>query len=284
MTMIRANGINVHVEQLEPPARAGDGPPGDSAGRVSTPPTLVMIHGMASDTLASWYFTLAKPLADAGLRVIMYDLRGHGHSERPQVGYTLDDLVDDLAALLAGLGVTGPVHLLGNSFGGTIAFSYAIRHPERVAAIATIESSPPTKAWMARVTRRLNRAADLLPRDEALAEITAGRGERVARRARATGEMLTSTTLARDLPASPLPAPAQITAIGVPVLCVYGADSAVAELAPEVARLLPQARTVVLPGERHTVLIDQPETMRRLVLAWLREECAIDVAEAATTP
>jgi len=281
VTMIRANGIDVHVEHLEPPA----GGPGEvGAGRGAGLATLVMIHGMASDSLASWYFTLAKPLADAGLRVLMYDLRGHGHSERPPTGYTLDDFVDDLSAMLTKLDVTGPVHLLGNSFGGTIAFAYAIRHPGRVASVAAIESSPPTQAWMARVARRLDRAADLLPRSEALAQISAGRGERVARRARATGEMLVTTTLARDLPASALPSAAQISAIGVPVLCLYGANSAVVELSPAVVRLLPQTRTVVLPGEKHTLLVDRPEAVCRLVLAWLREECSVEVAEVATAP
>ncbi|MFG1918869.1 alpha/beta fold hydrolase [Micromonospora sp. NPDC048898] len=279
--MIRANGIEVHIERLDPPA---DGPGGGSAGRGDRPATLVMIHGMASDSLASWYFTLAKPLADAGLRVLMYDLRGHGHSERPPTGYALDDFVDDLSAMLTELDVTDPVHLLGNSFGGTIAFGYAIRHPDRVASVAAIESSPPTRAWMSRVARRLDRATDLLPRPEALAQISAGRGERVARRARATGEMLATTTLARDLPASALPSSAQISAIGVPVLCLYGANSAVVELAPAVVRLLPQTRSVVLPGEKHTVLVDRPEAVRRLVLAWLREECSVEVAEVATAP
>jgi len=281
MTMIRANGIEMHVEQLDPPT-GGTGEAG--AGRSERPATLVMIHGMASDSLASWYFTLAKPLADAGLRVLMYDLRGHGHSERPPTGYALDDFVDDLSAMLSELDVTGPVHLLGNSFGGTIAFAFAIRHANRVASVAAIESSPPTRAWMARVARRLDRAADLLPRPEALAQISAGRGERVARRARAAGEMLERTTLARDLPASALPSPAQIAAISAPVLCLYGANSAVVELASAVVRLLPQTRTVVLPGEKHTVLVDRPEAVRRLVLAWLREECAVEVAETATTP
>ncbi|WP_326563343.1 alpha/beta fold hydrolase [Micromonospora sp. NBC_01796] len=271
----------MHVERLEPPdGGAGAG----RTGRNDGPATLVMIHGMASDSLASWYFTVAKPLADAGLRVLMYDLRGHGHSERPPTGYALDDFVDDLSAMLTELDVAGPVHLLGNSFGGTIAFAYAVHHPDRVASVTAIESSPPTRAWMARVARRLDRAANLLPRPEALAQISAGRGERVARRARATGEMLVTTTLARDLPASALPSSAQISAIGVPVLCLYGANSAVVELAPAVVRLLPQTRTVVLPGEKHTVLIDRPEAVRRLVLAWLREECAVEVAEAATTP
>ncbi|MGX7671394.1 alpha/beta fold hydrolase [Plantactinospora sp. DSM 117369] len=278
MSMVRANGLSVHVEQLIPP----DAVAGTVCGAHGGAPTAVLIHGMASDTLASWYLTLAHPLAATGLRVIMYDLRGHGHSERPPEGYTLDDFVDDLAALLAALDVTGPVHLLGNSFGGTIAFGYAARHPERVAAIAAVESSPPTAAWFARVVRQLDNAATYLPREHALAEIRAERGERASRRARMAREVLAATSLVRDLPASRLPAEERIAAIGCPVLWVYGGDSTVVELAPEVRRLLPKARIVTVSGQKHTILVDQPSTVRDIVLSWLRQECGVQPSRPDT--
>ncbi|WP_422769505.1 alpha/beta fold hydrolase [Plantactinospora sp. WMMC1484] len=239
MNSVRANGIAVHVAQLPP---AGDRP---------APPTAVMIHGMAGDTLASWYFTLAKPVADAGLRVVTYDLRGHGRTQRPRTGYTLDDFVDDLDALLVALDVTGPVHLLGNSFGGTIAFGYAIRRPEAVATITTIESAPPTQAWFLRIAYRLSQAAQ------------------PGRRLAAARDFVGTTSVARELPASRLPGDARIAAIDCPVLCVYGGHSRVGELAPEVRRLLPHAEVVVVPGERHSLLVDRPETVREVVLPWL---------------
>jgi pimeloyl-ACP methyl ester carboxylesterase len=274
--MVRANGITLHVQRLDPAGAV----PGDRTGPT---PTAVLIHGMASDTMASWYFTLAEPLTRVGLPVVLYDLRGHGRSERPSTGYALDDFVDDLAALLAELDVTGPLLLCGNSFGATIAFGYAARHPERVAGIVAVESAPPTPEWMRRVRIRLDRIAARLPRDGAVAEIGASRGPRAARRAADTGRMLADTTLATELPASRLPATDSLAAIGCPVLCLYGGDSAVHELAPAVRELLPQARTVVLPDERHSVLIDRPETVRRHVLAWLAQECGLDAALPATT-
>ncbi|MDQ7910393.1 alpha/beta hydrolase [Phytohabitans sp. ZYX-F-186] len=247
MNTVRANGIAVHVAQLPP---AGDEP---------APPTAVMIHGMAGDTLASWYFTLAKPVSDAGLRVVAYDLRGHGHTERPLTGYTLDDFVDDLDALLDAIGVTGPVHLLGNSFGGTIAFAYAIRRPEAVATVTTIESSPPTPAWFHRVAYRLSQAGQ------------------PGRRLAAAREFVGATSVARELPASRLPGDALIAAITCPVLCVYGGHSRVGELAPDIRRLLPHADVVVVPGERHSLLVDRPETVREVVLPWLLRHCAKEV-------
>ena len=276
MTMVRANGLAIHVEQMVP-----DGPAPTSAwladsGAPVEPPTVVMIHGMANDSLASWYFTLATPLAQAGMRVVMYDQRGHGHSERPPTGYQLDDFVDDLEALLTELGITGPVHLLGNSFGGTVAFGYAMRHPERVLSIGAIESEPATEEWARRVARKLNKAAAYLPREDAIAKIGAKRGKRAVRRARAAAEMIAATSVARDLPVSRIAATEQVTAIDCPVLCIYGECSDMVELAPVIQRLLPRVRTVILPGQRHSLLIDEPATVLRLVLSWLRQECAFE--------
>ncbi|WP_328348827.1 alpha/beta fold hydrolase [Micromonospora sp. NBC_00421] len=273
--MVRANGITLHTQRLDPPGPAAD-------GRTGPTPTAVLIHGMASDTMASWYFTLADPLSRAGFPTVLYDLRGHGRSERPATGYALDDFVDDLAALLTALDVTGPLLLLGNSFGGTIAFGYAARHPDRVAGIVTVESAPPTPEWMRRVRERLARVAARLPRAGAVTEIGARRGRVAAQRAAETQRMLTDTSLAQELPASPLPTAGALAAIGCPVLCLYGGDSAVVELAPAVRGLLPQTRVAVLPDQKHTVLIDRPEEIRRLVFAWLAEDCSLDVAQPTT--
>ncbi|WP_431936141.1 alpha/beta fold hydrolase [Micromonospora sp. RP3T] len=272
--MVRANGITLHTQRLDPPGPAADGRTG--------PPTAVLIHGMASDTMASWYFTLAEPLSRAGVPTVLYDLRGHGRSERPATGYALDDFVDDLAALLTGLDVTGPLLLLGNSFGGTIAFGYAARHPGRVVGIVAVESAPPVPEWMRRVRERLARVAARLPGGGAVTEIGARRGRVAAQRAAETQRMLADTSLARELPASPLPTTEALAAIGCPVLCLYGGDSAVVELAPTVRGLLPQTRVAVLPDQRHTVLIDRPAEIRRLVFAWLAEDCALDLAQPTT--
>src|SRR4029079_11976444 len=103
MAMIDAGGIRLHVPRTGP-----------GGGRAPTA-TVVLVHGLLTDSLASYYFTVAPAFAAAGLHVVMYDLRGHGRSARPAEGYTLDHNVDDLEALLDRLGVTGPVHLVGNS-------------------------------------------------------------------------------------------------------------------------------------------------------------------------
>jgi pimeloyl-ACP methyl ester carboxylesterase len=243
MSVLHVNGVDLHVQEV-PPA----GPPAGTA---------VLVHGMAGDSMASWYLTLAHPLAAAGLRVLLYDLRGHGRSGRPARGYALDDFVDDLSGLLAAWGVDGPVHLFGNSFGGTVAFAYAARHPGRVAGIVAIDSAPPTAAWFARMARRLEQAA----------AFQGAAGPRV----RHTRTLLAQTSAGAELPASRLPDPAAFGAVTCPVLCLYGGDSRVRQLAAETQRLLPQTRSVVLPGARHTVLVDRTGQVADEVLPWLRD-------------
>ncbi|MEV6597414.1 alpha/beta hydrolase [Actinoplanes sp. NPDC051346] len=251
MSMVSANGVDLHVEEVAPiGTRRG---------------TVVLLHGMTSDSMASWFLTLVHPLAEAGMRVLLYDLRGHGHSSRPATGYRLDDFVDDLEALIAHWAVDGPVHLFGNSFGGTVAFAYAARHPDAVAGIVAIESAPPTSAWFARMARRLARAAETL----ADAEAVASSRPLLARRLRAASALLADTDIGEELPASTLPDPSAFTAITCPVLCLYGGDSAVKELAGQTQRLVPQSKHVVVAGQKHTLLIKAPDQVRAEVLPWL---------------
>jgi pimeloyl-ACP methyl ester carboxylesterase len=252
MTLAHVNGVALHVAELPP---AGDD--------VTEPATVVLVHGMAGDNMASWYLTLAHPLAESGFRVLLYDLRGHGRSERPARGYALDDFVDDLEGLLVHWGVTGRVHLFGNSFGATVAFGYAVRHPEQVAGVVAIDSAPPMPDWFARMTARLSHAGVDPGR--------AGRGPAFARRLRDVQSLLSETDVAVELPASRLPGPAEFAGLSCPVLCVYGADSRVRELAGQTEQLLPQTRSIVLDGAGHSVLIERSAEVRGHVMAWLRD-------------
>jgi pimeloyl-ACP methyl ester carboxylesterase len=248
MAMVDAGGIRLHVQRTGP-----------TDGRAPHA-TVVLVHGLLTDSLASYYFTVAPRFAAAGLDVVMYDLRGHGRSERPPHGYTLDHNIDDLAALLDRLDVTGPVHLVGNSYGGTIAFGYAARHPGRVAGLTLIESEPATPAWAAKLGRILRRVVTELAHNEAdaLAWITAHRGHNTARLAKGAARLVRETTLGTDIPASRVLTEARIRAVRCPVLGVYGGDSDLADLVPVHRRLLPDYRAVVLPGHEHSVLVEAP--------------------------
>ena len=104
MAEILANGVRLHVQRLGP-----------TPGVPPSGKTILLLHGLIVDDLSSYYFTLANPLAAAGHDVVLYDLRGHGHSERPLTGYSLSDGIADLDGLLTALDIHQPVHLVGNS-------------------------------------------------------------------------------------------------------------------------------------------------------------------------
>jgi len=105
---------------------------GPSDGR----PVLV-VHGFGSNRKANWLDAgWAQPLADAGYRGILVDLRGHGESGRP-VGaahYPPQAFLDDLVAVLDALGLER-VGYLGYSFGARLGWELGLTHPERVSAL-----------------------------------------------------------------------------------------------------------------------------------------------------
>src|ERR1700761_2490450 len=107
MPPLNVNGARFQARWLEPD---------DAAGARLAP--VVFVHGLVMDNLSSFYYTLAGPVTAAGARVLLYDLRGHGGSERAPRGYATSDQAADLIGLLDASGVTEPVHLVANSFGG----------------------------------------------------------------------------------------------------------------------------------------------------------------------
>jgi 3-oxoadipate enol-lactonase len=87
--------------------------------------TIVLINGLADD-LNSWDFQMPA-LLDAGFRVLRFDNRGIGATDKPAGPYTSRLLADDAKALVDSLGITD-FHLMGVSMGGMIAQEYAIAY------------------------------------------------------------------------------------------------------------------------------------------------------------
>ena len=97
--------------------------------------TVVLLHeiGMA---LESWDELV--PMIQSGRRVLRYDLRGFGLSEKIRGSFTLDDEVADLKGLLDALDIHGPVTLVGGALGASIALRFAAAYPERTRALVLI--------------------------------------------------------------------------------------------------------------------------------------------------
>jgi pimeloyl-ACP methyl ester carboxylesterase len=92
---------------------------------------LVMIHGAQGDQ--TMFAGLAAAFAP-GFRVLTFDQRGSGLSDKPDADYSIAMLADDTAALMDHVGFA-TAHILGVSMGGMIAQEFAIQHPSKVRAL-----------------------------------------------------------------------------------------------------------------------------------------------------
>jgi 3-oxoadipate enol-lactonase len=122
------------------------------AWRVDGPanaPTVMLSNSLMS-TMAMWEPQM--PALTERYQVLRYDTRGHGESEVTPGPYSIEQLADDAAALIAHAGV-GPVHFVGLSMGGMIAQQLGIRHPHAVRSLSlcdTASEMPPRAMWEAR--------------------------------------------------------------------------------------------------------------------------------------
>jgi 3-oxoadipate enol-lactonase len=95
-------------------------------------PALVLVHGWNFDAEATFHAMV--PLLADRYRVVLVDLRGHGKSDRIRGRYDIEDAADELAGVLAAVGVP-PATVFGYSMGGFVAQALALRHPGAVTGL-----------------------------------------------------------------------------------------------------------------------------------------------------
>ncbi|WP_157974131.1 alpha/beta fold hydrolase, partial [Desertihabitans aurantiacus] len=135
-----SDGLDLHTEIDE----LDDHQPAPGSGPVHPELTVVMVHGYA---LSLDCFHFQRKHLRGRARLVLYDQRSHGRSPRaaPET-CRIDQLGDDLLAVLQQTGVTGPVVLVGHSMGGMTIMNLARRHPELfgdlVGGVVLISTSP----------------------------------------------------------------------------------------------------------------------------------------------
>jgi 3-oxoadipate enol-lactonase len=103
-------------------------------------PALLLVHGHggAKEDFADHVDALAERH-----RVVTFDHRGHGESDKPPnvTDYSLDRMAADVLAVAGALGI-GAFRLLGHSMGGMVARRVVLGHPERIDALVLMDTTP----------------------------------------------------------------------------------------------------------------------------------------------
>lgn len=131
MPFIDANGVSLHYEL------AG------TSGR-----SIVLLHELGG-TLQSW--DAVAPRLAARFRVLRYDQRGAGLSEKVRQDFSNDALVDDFEALAKVAGLEPPYHFVTVAAAATQALRYLEKHPDRVGALILCNPAPGVDASRAAV-------------------------------------------------------------------------------------------------------------------------------------
>jgi pimeloyl-ACP methyl ester carboxylesterase len=278
MPEVTANGVRLHYQQF------------------GTGPDVVLLHAVTSN-LAVWMFTgLVEALA-ADFRVTVYDLRGHGFSERLPTGYTSAVMAEDFRHLHQALELQ-PAFLVGHSFGGVVATHAATLHPGRVAGVVLSDSFFPglrhvepnfgrASVWadlretfgkvgvelgptvdFARLFRTAARLTDEQTKNLEAAVGALGRGwlRQLPRLAETTcgDEVLTEAGLTA----------ARIASVSQPVVALYDEFSPFLATCRWLEEHLPHCTAEIIPAAKHLALVENTPAFTEAVRRHLRQLAA----------
>jgi 3-oxoadipate enol-lactonase len=243
---------------------------------------IVVLPHEVGGCIESWDDTL--PAFQRSFRVLRYDQRGFGMSEKTRV-ITMDGMVADLAALLDALGIAGPVHLAGCAMGAAAALAFAGRHPARVARIVAASPATWASADPAAARKRIEeterggvRAVEAgslaASYPEVMRALDRARFERFRRRWLGNDpEAMAAIVRMSTDPAFDLSADlARITAPTLVIGCTHDGIRAPA-MVTKVAAQIPGARYVEA-GSGHFMAIETPDLFTELAIPFLRAGAA----------
>ncbi len=246
-------------------------------------PAILLMHGFFFDG-RSWKGQV-EPLSALG-RVVILDGPGHGRSEAPP-RFSLEDHADALLDVYAELGLERAV-LVGLSWGGMVAMRMALQHPEKVRAMALLDTSAGAELLQNRVKYRLLAAftrrygfppamveTQMLPkffspeylrdhREAARGYMRVGAGfdrDGVSRAALAV--------LIKRKSIEP-----SLGRVRAPTLVICGSEDAATPLhrSETIAQGIPGAKLIVLPRVGHMSAIEQPAAVNEHVVPFVQAQ------------
>lgn len=237
-------------------------------------PVLVCIHGLTTPGYV--WDALMPSLAEAGFRVLRYDLYGRGHSDRPRGAQTRAFFIRQLRDLLQHQGIGGGITLLGYSMGGSIATVFAAAEPERVGRLILLAPAGVIHApgRLAELARRVPVLGDWLMLALSGAElrrsartqsgppdVVADFAERQAIETGRRGYLPAVLSSSRNMLAETLEEEHRaLAALGVPVAAIWGQDDTVIPIRAlgRLAEWNRNARQATVAGAGHGLTYTHP--------------------------
>jgi pimeloyl-ACP methyl ester carboxylesterase len=250
-------------------------------GRADGPP-VVLLHGWTASI--NWWNSITPLLAGRD-RVVRVDLLGHGGSEKPREGYSMEEQADRIALALARRKVRRAM-IVGHSTGGEVAIALAARHPRLARRLVVIDSEPderfvdPDLLAKLSVKPVIGEALKRLASDGAIRKgleqgfakdfpipglfvrdfnkLTFSAYKKTYDE---SGDYVEQGRLAKDL-----------RSIHVPRLVIFGAEDRLVEPADEAAAAFRKlgVRTKLIQGAGHSPMVEKPVETARLLLSFDR--------------
>ena len=249
-------------------------------------------------SLVDWRLRVV-PLLNDQFNVLTYDLRGHGDTDMPLTGYMSSDMAEDLIALLDEREIDR-AHLVGHSFGGTVALHLSALHPERIIAVTISDSrvralqpTQKTKDWaywpmfkaqlkQRGITLDEDAELDFTIFETLLSQYSTRLPPTDNKREHRWKTLLSSTTATADLRD-----PAGLTVelihqISVPTQAIYGEFSSCLPTLEGLRENLPSLNSAVLSGLGHFFPMTKPALFAEKVKSFHR--AVIDPKEQPIAP
>jgi pimeloyl-ACP methyl ester carboxylesterase len=255
----------------------------DRPGGPGTPPPIVLIHCFSCSI--NWWDELIPLLERGGHRVIAVDLLGHGGSEKPRSGYSMQNQADLVAQALGRLDVEGAT-VVGHSLGGTVAVALAEQSSELVDRLVLVDEAPDNSFGEVDLLAKLAFTPVI---GEAMRRITPdfvvedGLGQAFAPDYDVPDQFvddfnrMTYTSFDHaagesDVYRDDRPLDERISASFVPLLVIFGSEDQIYDTREALSAYadVPGAGTELIPGAGHSPNVEKPERTASLILRFAK--------------
>ncbi|MFQ5999697.1 MAG: alpha/beta fold hydrolase [Candidatus Bathyarchaeia archaeon] len=255
MPRVKVNGVNIFYEIT------GEGP------------ALALLHGWTGNHKL-WKEQV--PVFSKNYTVIMVDHRGHGESDKPRTGYSIQVFADDLHRVLDKLGIS-KTFIVGHSMGGMIAQKFYLSYPDKVRALILADTTSHgtggtisfEEAGVLVQTLGFQSAVEQFFAETFFAE---GTSEEIINWAKS--EVLKTPQYVVEEGAkamSQFDTTDRLSEIEVPTLIIHGdQDLAISvEKAKTLHEKIPNSKLKIIRGSGHFILLEKPDEFNKIVLEFL---------------